>query len=164
MKKLFAGADAKQAEIESLIDQMKDHGFSTFGGQALVWEELGYHKDDWPDVVDNLVKVGLPENFADTLKLAAKSKRGSHKVYFHSMKENGVRRVTYFKAQVLPSGDDQIDSFIAAYVLHAVDQSETMTSVPVEQAFKRFTELDAARQWKSEVHQFMLTEPPANEE
>jgi len=119
-----------------------------------VFEELGYTKEDWPELIDNLVEAGIPEVWGKTLKLAAKAKRGSVKSLATNSYLNGVRGMTYMKFQVLPDGEGGVDGLFAIYTLRATAAAET-TGMRVEQSFKRYVELDAHAEWKKEVRQFM---------
>jgi hypothetical protein len=155
---------AEQVEVEALnkeVDFLKAQGFTNFNGKGLVFEELGYDKADWPEVVDNLVAAGVPDVWGKSLKTAAKAKRGSIKSLTTNNYKNGVRSMGYMQFQVLPDGEGGLDGFFAIYVLSAESKNES-TGLDIEQAFKRFVELDAHKEWKKEVAQFMpehVTQP-----
>lgn len=62
--------------------------------------------------------------------------------------------MNYMKLKVMPNGKGEIDGFFAMYKLAAKADTEK-TSVPIEQSFKRYVELDAHREWKHKVREFL---------
>ncbi len=162
LKNLFASKDPKDKEIEECLAKLKDANFTDFDNKAFVTEELGYGVDDWIEVVNCLEKSGLPPDFGQALKLAAKAKRGSNKALRCMKIANGNRSMLYMKFQVTRNADGEVDALIAIYRVDSADPTMGKTNIEIEQTFKRFVELDAERTWRSEVQQFL--EPPSPEE
>jgi len=154
-KSLLSNAKVETTEIDKVEQFLKTQGFSEFKSNQLLYEELGYEKSDWPDLVDNLVEQGIPGVWGNTLKLSAKAKRGSIKSLATSSFNAGVRTMWFMKFQVLPDGDGGVDGLFAIYQLNATAPKEDTTGLQVEQSFKQFVELDAHRKWKKEVAQLM---------
>ena len=127
-------------------------------------EELGYSLEDWKEVVNVLVKAGLPEEFGEGLKLAAKARRGSNKALRSMNIENGVRSIFHMKFQVTRNSDGEVDALIALYRLQACDTEKRQTNIETEQLFKRLVELDAEKVWRSEVQQFLESNQASQEE
>ena len=155
LKALIHQSDPNDEELEKLTSHLKERGFVSFSGSSVVWEELGYTKDDWNELVDTLE---MPEKIATALKLAAKAKRGSNKTQWCVSVKNGLRTMYYMKVQVMCDENGFLDALIALYRFDAaenVEEGRPWTDIETERRFKRFVELDAQREWKSEVKQFM---------
>lgn len=160
LKNLFASKDEKEKEIEDCLAKLKEVKFSKFATKGFVMEELGYSAEHWIELLDCLEKSGLPPDFGQALKLAAKAKRGSNKALRCMNIDNGVRSMLYMKFQVSRDPNGGVDALIAIYRIDAEDPTEGQTNIEFEQTFKKFVELDAERTWRSEVKQFL--EPPSS--
>jgi len=154
-KKLLDGQKVEEADLHAQIDALQAKGFSDFDGRGLIFEELGYTKSDWDELIDTMVDYGVPEKWSKSLKLAAKARRGSVKSLMASSFKNGKRTMMYMKFQVFPDGNDGIDGFFAIYKLDATTQEEQTTSPKTEQTFKKYVEMDAHNEWKREVKQYL---------
>jgi len=147
-KSLIKEQAVEVKELEKEQENLAKQGFTNFSSRAMVFEELGYDKKDWPDLVSNLVESGLPGVWGKTLIFAAKAKRSGTKSLTTNNYQNGVRTMYYLKLQVLPDGEGGVDGLFAIYELKAAAAAEK-TGIKVEQSFKRFVELDAHQGWKN---------------
>lgn len=159
-KQLLAADEVEPNQLQVEVDFLKVQGWAKFENQAVVFEELGYSRKDWPDVVDGLVDQGLPEGFAKALKLAAKAQRGSNKSLRNTVYQNGERTMRFMKFQVV-CHDDSVDALIALYSLNCTSTSpEAVSDAETEQSFKRFVEYDAQIHWRKDVKQFLQESSP----
>lgn len=157
-KSLMMREKVKAEDFEKEQTFLESEGFTQFDGKGYVFEELGYTKEDWPDLVDSLVESGVPSVWGKTLKLAAKAKRGSIKSLVTFSWQDGHRIMNYMKFQVLPDGHGGVDGLFATYQLTAHSTTKK-TGIKLEQSFQRFVEMDAHQKWKKDVRQLMPETP-----
>jgi len=158
-KQLLNSAQVEETAFEKQLALIESQGFSEFDAKGLLFEELGVEKKHWDEMVDQMKEYGFPEKWTKSLKLAAKNKRGSVKSLMSSSHKEGVRTMMYMKFQIFPDGNDGIDGLFAIYKLDATSP-EQATSPKTENNFKKYVEMDAQREWKREVGQFL---PDTNE-
>lgn len=156
-KKHLANAQIDTTELDKLLAGFTDR-LENFYGDGYVQEERGYTLEDWNEVVDNLVEIGLPQALGKSLKLSARAKGGSNKALFKTEVRGSMRIMHYLKVQILPAAEGRIDALLAVYRLDARvaedTDAKTTTSMKDENDFRRYVELQAAQNWKEKALNF----------